>query len=138
MIEGDLDIAIMEELDGGASSLLISDFNLTNLLQAPTQNASLIKRMRNHKKERKNIIAKLTQNESISSVPLSFSHLTDVFCENPELVDRENIENWTDAQLISERLNKDMIGLRNLVKCIFGDKEYFTEDRKSYLYLFNF
>jgi len=138
VIDGDIDIAIMDEIEGGASSLLTSNLNLKEFLNKQTQQTTLMFKAKNYKKDRKNFIYKATQNQSISSVPLSFSHMTDQFWENPGYVDRESFENWTDPQLISEELNKEMIRLRNLIRYIFDDVEYFTEDNRSYLHLFHF
>ena len=32
---------------------------------------------------------------TVTSIPLSVSHVTNQFCENPGYVDQENYEKWT-------------------------------------------
>ena len=79
-----------------------------------------------------------TQNKTTTSIPLSVSHVTNQFCENPGYVDEESFEKWTSKELIHNELIREFVRIRNLITYIYDDIEYYSEDNKSYLHLFHF
>ena len=77
-INGEIDMAIIEELDGSSTSLFESNLNMNEFLTKQADKTDILfkAKFNNDKKDRQNFICKATQNHTMTSVPLSISNET--------------------------------------------------------------